>query len=153
MAYCTQANIELAYPLVKLAELTNGTNGLVDVPTLDAAIEWADDQIDQACEALYGPLPFSAPVPTSVKWWSIDLTLFRLGLSNSQLDPNIALQGDRILEKLDRIAGGDALIPGLSPGRNSTRRSPDMVPVFSMGRRDADGNVVGTPETGTLDKY
>lgn len=153
MPYSTQANITAIYPLTLLAELTNGTGGAVNATTLAAAIEKADLQIDHYLEALYGPTPLS-PVPNMVKWWSIDLTLYELAkLVGIGASPGFVTNGKNTLECLKQISLGGLSIPGLAPTRRVAKRSPDMVPLFSIGRKDASGGAVGTPVVGTLDRW
>jgi len=153
MPYCTQANITAIYPASLLAELTNGTGGIVNTTAIAAAIEKADTHIDYYCEGLYGPMPFS-PVPTMVKWWSIDLALMELAkLVPMGASPGLIANGELALNQLRKIADGDRGIPGVTPTRRMSQLSPDRVPVFSIGRVNDSGDSVGTPTIGTLDNW
>lgn len=153
MAYCTQANILSAISLRALASMTGGTGGAVDTTVLTDAIKWADAQIDAALDAQY-TVPLTT-VPELVKWLSVDLALYFLGLRGEEgLDSNINTRGERALKLLEKVSSGEKTIPGLAASSDWVQLSPSgAVPIFSMSRVDDNGNTVSSPETGTLDNY
>ncbi len=76
MAYSTQSDIEKTIPPVRLAELTDDTNGaVVDTDILDEQIDFADSLIDTYLRGKH-TVPLTAPVPDTVRKWSVILTIY-----------------------------------------------------------------------------
>lgn len=156
MAYSTQADILKVARTSLLSSLTDGAGGAVDTAILNEAIEEADLLIDGFLGSIYGPTPLTTP-PARIKHLSINLTLYNLATRPGQtgIDVTIEERGRHELKYLERVAAGEAVVPGLTPMRKFVRRQPDQaVPILGMRREDSDGKIVSWPNTGgSLDNY
>jgi phage gp36-like protein len=106
--YCALADIENAISLQIIIELTDDDNlGQIDSTVLDAAIEWADAEIDSYLQAKY-EVPLST-VPVLVKHISVDLTAFRLYSRrlNVEMPEAIKTRYDLAFEKLEKLQSGE----------------------------------------------
>jgi phage gp36-like protein len=94
MAYCTDTDIQHRKGERFLLQMTVGEDENIDFPdqdVIDAAIEWADAEIDAEFAMLYASyLPFS-PVPPVVKNFSVTFAAYWLAQRYKELyDPTQA---------------------------------------------------------------
>lgn len=77
MAYSTQQDIlNSGISEQELAELTSDQDGVIDAPTVAAAIKKADDEIDGYVAVKYS-VPLN-PVPSVVNTWSVTIAKYKL---------------------------------------------------------------------------
>ena len=112
MAYCTQADIELAISDDVLTQLTDDDNaGSADAEVVAQAIATADAEIDGYCAAKYA-VPF-ATVPAIVKALSIEIAVYYL-YKRRTVPEIIEKAYDKAIARLKDIAKG-LLTLGVDP--------------------------------------
>lgn len=114
MAYCTDTGL----PEHRLIELTDeARSGMVDIPVVTAAGEWADTMIDGYCGGRYG-VPFS-PTPELIRGIAQDLMVWKLYLDRSdfQIPEAIRQRYEDAIGLLKRISDGSVVLPIEAPNQ------------------------------------
>jgi phage gp36-like protein len=138
MAYCTQADIELAISDDVLTQLTDDDNaGSADAEVVAQAIATADAEIDGYCAAKYA-VPF-ATVPAIVKALSIEISVYYLYKRRS-VPEKIEKAYEKAIARLKDISRG-LLTLGVDPP-----------PAASTSADSAECNKTASDRIFTMDK-
>jgi phage gp36-like protein len=121
MAYATLEDLKTLTgerELVQLTDRAEPPSGEIDEAVAQAALDWADDQIDSHVSAAYR-LPLPSPPPRLMVGLACDLARYRL--HGEAAPERVKAAHDQALAHLARIARGAAKIPDLE-GRDPPSR-------------------------------
>lgn len=104
MAYATQTDIEELYGADALVAADRDGDGVADAPAVTRALSDASDEIDTYLAVRYAvPL---AEVPAIVRQLAVDLSLYRLALTEDVLTEELTRRRDEAIKSLQRLADG-----------------------------------------------
>lgn len=144
MAYSVQADIESAITAAKVLQLSDDNNdGAVDAGIITFVIAKADALIDLKCGSRYA-VPFST-TPGIVNKISASLAAYYLAERRPETSGAMEEKRNWAMGLLDQISQGILSIPGISASSDAGSQvsTANVDPVFSVGQRDEDDNLLG----------
>jgi len=114
MPYIVQADLSEKVSTAELIQLTDDAKlGVVDTTVVAKLIASAEAEIDGYLATRYA-VPLAAPVPTLVKKWAVDLTVYNLYLRRRRVTEDAQRAYDDAIKQLRDTAKG-LLTLGLDP--------------------------------------
>lgn len=149
MAYSTQTDIEKSFPLERIQETTDDVNGTtVDTDVLDEQIEFADAFIDLHLRGKH-VVPLDAPVPVTVRKWSVIITIGYLydRRIDLQIPENLQKRFDQAVKELEFVRDNKLMIDDDDSQANTAG--------YYKTNKTEDSRIftVNDEETGILDQY
>jgi len=141
MPYCIELDITNAKDSEIISQLTGKTGSIVSA-IVDAAIEYADGEIDGALNGRY-IVPLTGTIPEVIVNYSIQLSICYLYRRRHSTPEDVKLECDQVKKELEEIRTGERTIPGLS--------SSDMVVVQPFEADDLGGYTENKFDMNTLE--
>ena len=150
MAYSVQADIEKRIPAADVAALTDDTNGVTtNTGILDEQIALADALIDSYLRGKHTVPLTASPIPTRVRGWSENLSIFNLYKRRLDLaiPETLKAQQEMTIEQLKMVQEGTLLIDDTASSANTA--------TYIKTNKTADSRIFNQndEENGTLDHF